>query len=262
MLKDVIGQRMKENYENRSKIKLLRRTPVAIRIDGKTFHTFTKNFYKPFDRILQKTMALTMKKLCENVQGCIFGYTQSDEITLILKDYSNLESEAWFDYQVQKICSIVASMTTWYFKENLDHIIIRDLALSSNAENRVPYDVYNESTEKGVFFDVRCFNIPKEEVTNLIYWRQADALRNSVQMVAHAFLPHKDIQDKSCEELKEMLLNEQNINWYDYPIYCQRGIACKKKQVHEEGVIYSKWLLDYEMPILKGFDREYVEDLI
>lgn len=47
-----------------------------------------------------------MRYLCENIQGCVFGYTQSDEITLILVDYKNLTSAAWFDYEVQKVCSM------------------------------------------------------------------------------------------------------------------------------------------------------------
>lgn len=49
MVNDELGRRMKENYEEVAKFKLLRRTPAAIRIDGKAFHTFTKFFNKPFD---------------------------------------------------------------------------------------------------------------------------------------------------------------------------------------------------------------------
>lgn len=93
----------------------MRRTPVIIRVDGRAFHTFTKGFQKPFDDVLVRVMQDTMKYLCENIQGCVFGYTQSDEITLILIDYKKLNSEAWFDYEVQKMCSIVASMATMAF---------------------------------------------------------------------------------------------------------------------------------------------------
>ena len=42
-----LGKRMEEYYESIPKIKLMRRTPVAIRIDGKAFHTFTRGFQKP-----------------------------------------------------------------------------------------------------------------------------------------------------------------------------------------------------------------------
>ena len=113
---DDLGIRMKTFYEEIPKSKLMRRTPVAIRVDGRSFHTFTRGFNVPFDDVLIKTMQETMKYLCENIQGCVLGYTQSDEITLILVDYKKLTSAAFFDYEVQKICSITASMATMAIK--------------------------------------------------------------------------------------------------------------------------------------------------
>ena len=112
---DELGKRMKEVYEQVPKTRLVRRMPVAIRIDGKAFHSFTKGFKRPFDELLIDCMQQTMKYLCENIQGCVLGYHQSDEITLILVDYKNLNSGAFFDYEVQKVCSISASMATMYF---------------------------------------------------------------------------------------------------------------------------------------------------
>ena len=91
---DDLGTRMKEYYEAIPKSRLMRRTPVAIRIDGKAFHTYTRGFKKPFDTILIKAMQETTKYLCENIQGCVLGYTQSDEITLILVDYKKIDSAA------------------------------------------------------------------------------------------------------------------------------------------------------------------------
>lgn len=114
-----LAKRMKE-YEHVSKTKLIRRLPVLLRLDGRAFHSFTKNFQKPFDEILIKTMQDTMKYLCENMQGCVLGYTQSDEITLVLVNYEKLNSEPWFDYKVQKICSIAASMCTMAFNKYFD----------------------------------------------------------------------------------------------------------------------------------------------
>ena len=111
-LRDDIGTRMKDFYEQIPKTKLMRRCPVAIRIDGKAFHTYTRNFKRPFDSVFMRAMQETMKYLCENIQGCVLGYTQSDEITLILVDYEKINSSAWFDYEVQKLCSVSASMAT------------------------------------------------------------------------------------------------------------------------------------------------------
>ena len=98
-------KRMKK-YEYVSRTYLTTRTPVIIRIDGKCFHSFTRGFKKPFDEILSDTMQETMKYLCENIQGCVLGYTQSDEITLILVDYKDIDTCAWFDYNIQKCPNI------------------------------------------------------------------------------------------------------------------------------------------------------------
>lgn len=111
---DSLGDRMK-GYENIARNYLTRRIPTIIRVDGKAFHTFTRGMEKPFDRILMTTMQNTMKYLCENIQGCVFGYTQSDEITLVLTDYATITTDAWFGYNIQKMCSVSASMATLAF---------------------------------------------------------------------------------------------------------------------------------------------------
>lgn len=256
---DELGKRMKENYESISKTRLMRRTPSAIRIDGKAFHTFTKGFQKPFDEILMKAMQETTKYLCQNIQGCVFGYTQSDEITLILQDYVTLTTAAWFDYEVQKMCSIAASMATMafnkFFAENVDILEMTNQAAP-----------YYDALEKGAMFDARCFNIPKEEVCNLIYWRQLDATRNSIQMVGQANFSHSELQGKSCNDIQDMLFTQKGINWNDYPTYYKRGTACRRvyKEVNIAGTLdtINTWELDFDMPILKGENRKYVDDLI
>jgi len=255
---DDLGKRMKENYENVSKTRLVRRMPVAIRIDGKAFHTFTRGFKKPFDWILIESMQETMKYLCENIQGCVFGYTQSDEITLILVDYDKLETCAWFDYEVQKLCSIAASMATMKFNKVFDQKT-NDYWFPQRyniAEVKVGeyWSALRKSAENGAMFDARCFNIPKEEVTNLIYWRQLDATRNSIQMVGQANFSHKQLHGLSCNDIQNKLLTEKNINWNDFPIVAKRGTAALKGK--------DGWYLDCEMPILKGEFREYVDRLI
>lgn len=270
---DDLGTRMKAFYENIPKTKLMRRTPVAIRIDGKAFHTFTRGFQKPFDEVLIKTMQDTMKYLCENIQGCVLGYTQSDEITLILVDYKKLTSSAWFDYEVQKVCSIAASMATIafnkYFSENInsEYCVFDDELLDGdfnpNYKNEYLIDLYTthiKASYKGAMFDARCFNIPKEEVANLIYWRQLDATRNSIQMVGQANFSHKELQNKSCDQIQDMLMTQNGINWNDIPIHQKIGSCCVKKLL-EDG-IKTEWIIDKEIPIFKGENRKYIEDLI
>ena len=273
---DELGRRMKDFYETIPKTKLMRRTPVAIRIDGKAFHTFTRGMKRPFDDILIETMQQTMKYLCENIQGCVLGYTQSDEITLILIDYQKLTSSAWFDYEVQKMCSIAASMATMafnkFFSENADKFYrniwdeaIEDWCMDTTKEDIDYCATLSLAAHKGAMFDARCFNIPKEEVTNLIYWRQLDATRNSIQMVGQANFSHKKLHGKSCSKIQDMLMLEKNINWNDFPVYQKRG-SCAIKQIRDisngEGDYRTEWIIDKDIPIFKGEDRKYIEDLI
>ena len=255
---DDLGTRMKTFYESTPKIHLMHRCPVAIRLDGRAFHTFTKGFQKPFDKILMKSMQETMQYLCENIQGCVFGYTQSDEITLILVDYKNLTSTAWFDYEVQKVCSIAASMATMAFNKFFYENVFQYNGMASidMSDKEYPYkEVYAKAIKNGAMFDARCFNIPKEEVANLIYWRQLDAMRNSVQAIGQANFSHKKLQGKSCANIKEML-KEKGIDWDSFPLECQRGSCCIKKDTSKS------WIIDKEIPIFKGEGRKYIEDLI
>ena len=279
---DDLGVRMKTFYEQIPKTKLMRRCPVAIRIDGKAFHTFTRNFQKPFDEVLIKSMHGTMKYLCENIQGCVLGYTQSDEITLILVDYKKLNSSAWFDYEVQKICSIAASMATMAFNNIFSKYVKEfDLELAYNdngidtEENRKLWEIYKKAINKGAMFDARCFNIPKEEVTNLVYWRQLDASRNSIQMVGQANFSHKELQNKSCNDIQDMLMTQKNINWNDLPTYQKRGSCCVRNkiviesdsvmvtaQLRDASKSENEWIIDTDIPIFKGEDREYIDRLV
>lgn len=257
---DELGKRMKEFYEQVPKYRLTRRTPVMIRIDGKAFHTFTRGFERPFDEVFNNAMNRTMEHLCENIQGCIFGYRQSDEISLVLSDYRKLNSDAWFGYEIQKMCSIAASMATMAF-----HRYFTDERLKWDKENNMSCIGYNNEGKdprlvklhdtywnaKSAMFDARVFNIPKEEVVNCIYWRQLDAARNSVQMVGQANFSHNELQGKSCNVIQDMLHEQKGINWNDYPTAQKRGVCWTR----EKGV-------DYDMPMLKGEDRKYLEDLV
>lgn len=278
---DELGKRMKEFYEQVPKTKLVRRMPVAIRIDGKAFHSFTKGFKRPFDEILIQSMQRTTQYLCENIQGCVLGYHQSDEITLILIDYRKLTSSAWFDYEVQKMCSISASMATMafnkYFRELTDNYLRSDAWVNHYWEEDVEKyaNTLKKAIDKGAMFDARCFNIPKEEVCNLVYWRQLDATRNSIQMVGQANFSHKELQNKSCNQIQDMLMTERGINWNDFPVYQKRGSCCVKSNItctfakeEDDDTVATgaterpHWYIDNNIPIFKGEDREYIDKLI
>lgn len=278
---DDLGVRMKTFYEQIPKTKLMRRCPVAIRIDGKAFHTFTRGFQKPFDEVLIKSMQGTMKYLCENIQGCVLGYTQSDEITLILVDYKKLTSSAFFDYEVQKLCSIAASMATMafnkFFEKYVDEYRFSKWDGVSNYEDDTWGYIQTllNAVDKGAMFDARCFNIQKEEVTNLVYWRQDDASRNSIQMVGQANFSHKELHKKSRNDIQDMLMTQKGINWNDFPTYQKRGSCCVRNKIviESDGVMATaqlrdtsksenEWIIDTEIPIFKGEGREYIDRLV
>lgn len=256
-----IDARMKR-YELSTKFYLTRRTPVILRIDGKAFHTFTRGMARPFDEILIRTMQETMKSLCDDVQGCVFGYTQSDEITLVLQDYKELGTEPWFDYRLDKVCSIAASKTTKYFNKHFIEVV-----KEVDPENKEVYERKFFEAE----FDCRAFNIPKEEVCNNVIWRQHDAVKNSILNLAQSLFSHKEMYKVNTKELQNKMFEEKGVNWSDLSVVKQRGTACAKhfyeqltqdrKTGEDVMVLRSEWRLDFDMPLLTQ-ERTYVEDLI
>ena len=272
--KDSLGDRMKENYENRAKTYLVRRMPVIIRLDGKAFHTFTKGLKKPYDEIFHNTMNQTMKYLCENIQGCKLGYTQSDEITLLLTDDDTLTTDAWFDNNVQKICSVSASMATMafnkFFRQGLSDYCDAVMALQDfDLTDKYLDALYNKLDI--AMFDSRCFNIPKEEVTNCFIWRQQDATRNAIQMLGQCNFSHKELHGKSCNDIQDMLMTQKSINFNDMPTEFKRGVCCIKEEYYPEAApgcedcpidatsVRTRWVLDKEIPIFTQ-NRAYVDN--
>lgn len=269
MNKTALGNRIKNFYEAVPKTFLIRKTPVIIRLDGKAFHSFTRGFKKPFDKILIKTMQETTEYLCENIQGCVLGYTQSDEITLVLVDYFKIDTDAWFGYNVQKITSVSASMATLafnnIFRKYVSELIPVDLSNSSKEDIKY-YNALNRAIIKGAFFDSRCFNIPKEEVNNCLLWRQQDATRNSIQALAQSLYPNKQIEGVNTKKLQDKMFTEKGVNWNDLPTTQKRGSCCIKKPTeiittNNEKVIRNKWIIDNEIPIFSQ-DTEYINNLI
>jgi tRNA(His) guanylyltransferase len=279
--KDSLGDRMKTYYEDRTRTYLTRRNNILIRIDGKAFHTYTRGLNKPYDQGLLDDMNETTKYLCENIQGAKMGYVQSDEISIWLTDYDTRDTSAWFDYNLQKMCSISASLATAKFNQ------LRTM----RATSKVLLDTEDIEQIPLATFDARVFVIPHiDEVVNYFIWRQQDATRNSVSMAAQSMFSTSALHGVKCDKMQDLMM-ENGTNWNDYPTRFKRGAAIiktkdtfyKKKGEKSFGVqipegrehMYvdpitgetpyefyyrSKWIIDNEMPILTQ-DKNYVEKI-
>lgn len=278
--KTTLGDRMKEYYENPYRFYLPRRSPMIIRLDMRAGHSFTKGFQRPFDDIFIESIQETAKYLCENIENVKCSYQQSDEISLLLTDYDNVGTQAWFNKNLQKMCSIAASMATLAFNRVFSKVFYKwgneNLPDWDMGGTNKPVDekliklcnTYKSASEKGAMFDARCFSIPKEEVCNYFLWRQNDCVRNSIQMVGQANFSHKELQNKSCDKIQDMLMLEKNINWNDFNTVKKRGSCCTKTGKHTvvnmqsgEQVERLVWEIDKEIPIFTQ-DRNYVERFV
>jgi len=242
---------MKSNYESRSRTYLTRRTPVIIRLDGKAFHTYTRGLNKPFDEGLIEDMQRTAVFLCENIQGAKCAYVQSDEISILVTDYDQLNTDAWFDYNVQKMTSISASLATGIFDR------LRIQRVLENEDN-IETHLCDLEFPAIANFDSRCFNIPKEEVSNYFLARQKDAVKNSISMLAQSLYSHSELNKKNGEQQQEMCFQKGH-NWNDLHWSKKRGSFIVKNtyrngtlepfywvndslySVNKEDVIRTKW---------------------
>lgn len=258
-----LGDRMKE-YESVSDISLTKRTPVIIRLDGKAFHTLTQGLDRPFDEEFHNIMVRVSKFLCENIQGVEFAYTQSDEISLLLTDYETIRTEAWFDYRIQKLCSVSAGYATVKFNE------ILDILKNNEAVEFIHEEVSNKfrDIKRGVF-DSRVFNLPKNEVCNYFIWRQKDSTRNSIQSVGQYYFSHNEMQGLSNNEVQEKLWQEEDVNWNDLDVWKKRGVCIKKvnERCCESDMFVMRdgmrtiWIEDGEIPIFTE-DRNYINQYV
>lgn len=214
-------------YEDTTRFYLTPRTPVIVRIDGNAFHTLTKKLYnkgysEEFSAIMQQ---VTIHLMTANVQGAKLAYCQSDEISILFVDYERLDTDAWFDYNTNKLNSILAARAASKF---------------------------TQLTGKLCAFDARAFNIPREDVVNYFISRQMDATRNAIQLAACENFSHNYLQHKSCNQLQELLFKERGINFNDYPIHRKRGF-CYVNALNIK--------LDLNIPIFTQ-NRNYIERLV
>lgn len=256
---DSMGDRLKR-YEAAYDQTIISRVPVIIRLDGKGFSRWTKSVsaVKPFDNELSNNMANAMVKTAEKIEGCLFGFTQSDEITFVLRNDQSLESSPWFSNRIQKICSITSSIFTAEFNRNWG--------------DRIPPDTYFPLA----YFDARVFAVPTlQESINTLIWRQQDSVKNSISCSTYyecakkigKGTARKQMEGLNGKQQQEMLFQTTGLNWSDYPTKFKRGIGCYKKivvyPVSEINGSYtrSEWVIDNELPIFAS-NQEWLRTIL
>lgn len=234
-------------YEQAARTTLTRRVPLILRVDGKAFHTWTRGMDRPFDMKLIEAMDRVTLALCEECEGAVLAYTQSDEISLLLHNYKRLQSQPWFDNQVQKMVSVAASVAGATLTKESFRIWAPIETLVAPGDVKI----------RTAFFDARAFILPEAEVANYFLWRQQDASRNSIQMLARSLYSHKELNGKNTSELNE-LCHAKGVNWNDLPTRLRRGRCAVKVYEEKDGVTRGQWAIDNEIPIFSQ-QREYIE---
>lgn len=207
---DTLGDRMK-SYESVSRYTLARKVPVIVRVDGRSFHTWTRGLHKPFDTDLVEAMSNATRHLADSIQGCRLAYVQSDEASFLLTDWDRPESEPWFGYDLAKVVSLAASGMTAMFND-----CARGAGLLSTAKDDTLY------VRSPAQFDARAFNVPFDDVANYFLWRAKDWRRNSIQMAAQAHFSAKQIHGKKLDELCSML-DGIGESWLSLPDHLRCG---------------------------------------
>lgn len=233
---DQVGERMKW-AEHQTTLVLPRRAYTILRLDGKTFHSFTRGVEKPYSVKLADALDAGALALLGEVMGGRMAYGQSDEYSFLLTDFTAPDTEAWFGGCVQKIVSVAASVFTAAFNQAF-------------------------GGERLAYFDARCFTLAhRESVVNYFAWRQADAMRNSVSMVASCHFSPRALYGRGTAERREML-RAKGVDWDALPAAVRRGRVVKKgervrkvvwthkrtREEHREIVQESYWFVDREIP--------------
>lgn len=208
---DAFGDRIKAFEQVSAKETLDEDLPLCVRIDGKAFHTFTKGLKRPYDERLSQAMIETMNFLVEKTDARL-GYTQSDEISLVYFKMAQ-NQQSYFGARVQKLVSVLASMSTAKFNEEM--------------RKNIP-----EKADVFAYFDCRVWNVPSlQDAADVFIWRQEDAIKNAVSMAASAYYSHKFLHGKNSIE-KKQLLADKGIMWDEFPEFFKSGTFAQR--LHKE----------------------------
>jgi tRNA(His) guanylyltransferase len=214
---DDLGDRLKAYEAHETVRKLIPGIPVYARLDGRSFSKFTRDMQRPFDPRMTAAMVDTLKYVVD-ASGATLGYHQSDELSLA---WTNLDHavEPWFGGKIHKLTSVLASITTIAFVEG----VMNNFPNWQELLHRMPH------------FDCRVFQVPNlDELSNCLLWRSLDCTKNAISQVAHYYFSHSELQGKSGAQKQEMLFQQHNSNFNDFPASFKRGTFVRKEIVTRE----------------------------
>jgi tRNA(His) guanylyltransferase len=266
--KDTLGARMKANYEDRSRHFFSRRTYTLVRVDGRAFHTWTRGLQRPYDVALMQCMDAVAVALCEELAGAQCAFVQSDEVSILLTDFDDIDTQAWFDGSQSKIESVSASIATMAFNRHVMALKLAAEVTHAMLDDDVKFHKLKiASKEPNATFDSRAWVIPDPiEVENYFIWRQQDAIRNSVTMLASAYASHKELHGKSASQRHD-IIHKAGDNWARHSVSFKHGRIIKyyppsKDRVYTKGIPKeSNWKVDNETPSFQK-QRQYLKGLI
>src|SRR5688572_6333212 len=164
----------------------MRGLPLLARLDGRAFHTFTRDLQRPYEPGMSRSMVETARFLVQETTAAV-GYTQSDEITLAWFEPSQSPSEYAFDGRFQKLASVLAGMASSRFCQ----LIAKELPAKVDE---VPH------------FDCRVWQVPTlADAADVLIWREDDATKNSITMAAGAYYNDRELHGKNSSQKQEML---------------------------------------------------------
>lgn len=206
---------------------------IIAHIDGRSFSKKVKNkFNKPFDDVFINAMNETAKELCKEVQGCIFAYTQSDEILLVIKK-SKPEGDVFYGGRICKMQSIIASIATGKFSEEMAvNRILSTVPTCASPEEVLQMCI--DAIKRGPLyqFDCKVWNVDNaNDAMGCILFRNIDCVRNSKQQAAQTYLPDDLLKNKNTDEQVRLLKQEKNVDWNKFDNGKKFGRFIKKTEV-------------------------------
>lgn len=260
----------KSYYENTSFNFLKRNMPAVICISGEDYRKFTEKFQKPYDSIFLSSMQNTLAYLCEQVPGCIIGYTKEFDMTIIFDSPSNIETPSWYNYDTNKITTLTASMATLKFNKTFEKNAKSYVMSGNNFDETRKFTAmqgYVSAIESGALFTSKCFNIQTDQIAEYLFLQQKQTIDNAVQDMGLLYFKENELADKSSSDIQFMVFDKANVNFDSYPSEFKRGVACVKN-TYRDGELISPlkeagaWVIDKHMPLLKPGNRAYIEDVL